>query len=167
MSLIDKITKAFNLDNDDYDYDEDYDADDDYEEEEPKPAKVRRFSSVEKDNEDIVETKPAKTRSNVLSYNPKKKNADGKPAVCVFKPVNFEEGREVVDTLLVKNIVVLNLEGLDFETAQRIVDFACGACYSIDGTLKKITNFIFVIAPHNVGVAGDFPELLAESGIKL
>lgn len=172
MGLIDKITKAFNLDNDDYDEDDEYDDydEDESEEEEVKPSRLHKFRSVDtyEDNEPAAKTsKPSKSKNNVLSYNSKKKSSDGRPSVCVFKPETFEEGREIVDTLLAKGIVVLNLEGLDYDMAQRIVDFSCGACYSIDGTLRKITNYIFVIAPHNVDVAGDFPELLAESGIKL
>lgn len=168
MSLIDKITKAFKLDNDDYDefddYDEYDDGDDGYES--PKPSKFRKIVNEEPE-EDVVESKPApRVKSNVLSYSAKKKS-DGKASVCVFKPTDFEEGKEIVDTLLAKNIVMLNLEGMDFEMAQRIVDFACGACYAMDGTLRKITNYIFVIAPHNVDVAGDFPDFLGDSGIKL
>lgn len=169
MGLIDKITKAFNLDNDDYDEDDEYDDydEDESEEEEVKPSRLHKFRSVDTYEDNVPAAKPSKSKNNVLSYNSKKKSSDGRPSLCVFKPETFEEGREIVDTLLGKGIVVLNLEGLDYDMAQRIVDFSCGACYSIDGTLRKITNYIFVIAPHNVDVAGDFPELLAESGIKL
>lgn len=168
MGLIDKITKAFNLDNDDYDDYDEFDGDngyDDAEDDYVKPSRLRRVVSTDKD--EPAAEKSVKPKNNVLSYNSRKKSGDGRPSVCVFKPASFEEGREIVDTLLERGIVVLNLEGMEYDMAQRIVDFACGACYAIDGTLRKITNYIFVIAPHNVDVAGDFPELLAESGIKL
>lgn len=168
MSIIDTITKAFKLDNDDYDEFDDYDeydeGDDGYEA--PKPSKFRKLVNNNDAEEEVAEKPAAKPKNNVLSYSAKKKAGD-KPSVCVFKPNDFEEGREIVDTLLAKNIVMLNLEGMDYEMAQRVVDFACGACYAMDGTLRKITNYIFVIAPHSVDVAGDLPDFLGESGIKL
>ena len=50
--------------------------------------------------------------------------------VCVIKPASMEDTREIADTLLDNATVILNLEGIDVELAQRIIDFASGACYS-------------------------------------
>ena len=49
--------------------------------------------------------------------------------VCVIKPASMEDTREIADTLLAGCTVVLNLEGIDVDIAQRIIDFCCGACY--------------------------------------
>ena len=43
--------------------------------------------------------------------------------VCVIKPPSMEDTREIADTLVDNSTVVLNLEGLDVEVAQRIIDF--------------------------------------------
>lgn len=80
--------------------------------------------------------------------------------VCVFKPTNIEDGREISDTLLSGKAVVLNLEGLDVSLAQRIIDFTSGSCYAIHGNLQKISNYIFIITPESVDISGDFQELL-------
>lgn len=82
--------------------------------------------------------------------------------VCVIKPNNIEEdGREIAETLLSGRAVVLNLEGLDMNLAQRISDFTSGACYSIHGNLQRISNYIFIVTPRSIDVSGDFQELLS------
>ena len=48
------------------------------------------------------------------------------------------------------------MEGLDIDIAQRIIDFASGSCYAIDGHLQKISHFIFIITPASV----IFPAIL-------
>lgn len=79
--------------------------------------------------------------------------------VCVIKPVTIEEARSVTDTLLENRAVVLNLEGLDVDIAQRIIDFTSGSCYAINGNLQKISNYIFIITPQSVEISGDFPDV--------
>ena len=80
--------------------------------------------------------------------------------VCVIKPRSMEDTREITDTLLANCTVVLNMEGLDVDIAQRIIDFSSGSCYAIDGNLQKVSNFIFIITPSGVEVSGDFQEIL-------
>lgn len=80
--------------------------------------------------------------------------------VCVIKPTTVEDSREITDTLLSGRAVVLNLEGLQVDVAQRIIDFTSGSCYSINGNLQKITNYIFIITPETVDISGDFQEML-------
>ena len=80
--------------------------------------------------------------------------------VCVIKPTSMEDTREIADTLLDNATVILNLEGIDVELAQRIIDFASGACYSLNGTLQKISSYIFVLGPSSVDITGDLQNIL-------
>lgn len=80
--------------------------------------------------------------------------------VCVIKPSNVEDAREITDTLLSGRSVILNLEGLHVDIAQRIIDFTSGSCYSINGNLQKVSSYIFIITPESVEISGDFQELL-------
>ncbi len=68
--------------------------------------------------------------------------------------------REITETLLSGRTVILNLEGLDLEVAQRIIDFTSGATYAISGNLQKISNYIFLVTPTNVDISGDLQDLL-------
>lgn len=83
--------------------------------------------------------------------------------VCVIKPSSMEDTREIADTLLDNSTVILNLEGIDVELAQRIIDFASGACYSLNGSLQKISTYIFVLGPYNVDITGDLQNILGGS----
>ena len=82
--------------------------------------------------------------------------------VCVIKPTNVDDSREITETLLSRT-VILNLEGLDLEAAQRIIDFTSGATFAIDGNLQKISNYIFLITPTTVDISGDLQDLLNTS----
>jgi cell division inhibitor SepF len=59
----------------------------------------------------------------------------------------------------------MNLESVDREVARRIVDFLSGAVYALDGNIQKVSNGIFLIAPYNVGIMGDFKDELRNKGI--
>ena len=68
----------------------------------------------------------------------------------------IEDEREITDFLLEGRTVVLNVEGLAVDIAQRIIDFVSGSCYAMDGNLQKISNYIFIITPASVDISGDF-----------
>jgi cell division inhibitor SepF len=55
--------------------------------------------------------------------------------------------------------VILNLEGLEYELAQRIIDFSSGSCYALGGNLQWISKYIIIIAPQNINISGDFQNL--------
>ena len=83
--------------------------------------------------------------------------------VCVIKPTTVDEAREITETLLGGRTVILNLEGLDLEIAQRIIDFTSGATFAINGNLQKISTYIFLVTPTNVDISGDLQDLLNSS----
>jgi len=87
--------------------------------------------------------------------------------VCVIKPTSVEEAREITETLLANRTVVLNMEGLDVDLAQRIIDFTSGSCYAINGNLQKISHFIFIITPASVDISGDFQDIFGGATMEM
>ena len=83
--------------------------------------------------------------------------------VCVVKPTSVDDSREITETLLAGRTVILNLEGMDLEIAQRIIDFTSGSAFAIDGNLQKISSYIFLVTPANVDISGDMQDLLNTS----
>ena len=81
----------------------------------------------------------------------------------MIKPTTVEDAREITETLLANRTVVLNLEGLDVDIAQRIIDFTSGSCFAISGNLQKISHYIFIITPASVDISGDFQDILSGS----
>ena len=85
--------------------------------------------------------------------------------VVVVTPESFDEAKDIAEHLKQKKPVVINLEGVEKDIARRIVDFLSGAVYSLDGNIQKISTGIFLIAPYNVGIMGDFKDELRNKGI--
>ncbi|MCC8140096.1 MAG: cell division protein SepF [Lachnospiraceae bacterium] len=165
MSFLDRIMDSMHLSNDDYD---DYDDfDDDYDDEPAKKSRIfkkkdKDFDYDEDDDGSAKDAKAAKSKVSAPRITPmRSKKAGNGMEVCVFKPTQFDEAREITDTLLNNCTVVLNFEGLDVEVAQRIIDFTSGSCYAMGGNLRKVSNYIFIVTPRNVDLAGDFQEIVA------
>lgn len=78
--------------------------------------------------------------------------------VRVIKPQDISESQTVADFLKAGRPIVINMEGLEVDFAQRIIDFIGGACYALDGSLKAVTANIFIAAPESVEVSGDLRE---------
>ena len=159
MTMMDKILNMMKLDSDGS---EEYFEDDDYLDEEDKEEEVEKVSvSKQLDNGDGGR-KQTLPRVTPIKQQPRKISSAGME-VCVIKPTSMEEAREITETLLANRTVVLNLEGLDVEIAQRIIDFTSGSCYAIQGNLQKISHYIFIITPASVDISGDFQEILSGS----
>ena len=175
MGIFDKLMDTMHLGNDyedDFD-DDDFFDDDEYEDEyEEKPKRSffhRPKKEVERETEEYEEEDhgSAKAKS---SFSNNKVTPMRQPArrtvnmeVCVIKPTSVEDSREITETLLSGRTVILNLEGLDLEIAQRIIDFTSGATFAISGNLQKISNYIFLVTPTNVDISGDLQDLLNTS----
>lgn len=91
------------------------------------------------------------------------KTISSQSEVCMIMPKGYEDASEIADVLLNGKCVVLNLEGMNIEAAQRIIDFSSGACYTMGGNLQKISKKIFIVTPANVELSGDFTNLLGDS----
>lgn len=78
--------------------------------------------------------------------------------VVIMQPDNFDDAQEICDHLKNKKPVVINLEDIEKGDAQRIIDFLSGSVYALEGSIQKVTNGIFLIAPSNVDIMGDFKE---------
>lgn len=157
MSVMDKFLNAMKLNPDEED---DY-YDDDYYDDEPEP--IKKASTVRDDALDSEAQTARKTTPKVTPMRQMKKMSGTGMEVCVIKPTSVEDAREITETLLANRTVVLNLEGLDVDIAQRIIDFTSGSCFAISGNLQKISHYIFIITPASVDISGDFQEILSGS----
>lgn len=163
----DKIKNVFTMDYND-EYDDYYDDFDDDLEEDMEPAPKKR--SVEREPEKEPEVTP--TRARTASQPRSSRNTRGSKVVqmrgsssndmevCVIKPTHYENTKDIIDTLLEGKSVVLNLEGIKIDLAQRIVDSVIGGCYAISGNLQKISGYIYLVTPHSVDITGDFQDVV-------
>lgn len=169
MGVMDKFLNYMKLngEEDDEYYDDDYlDGEDD----EPAPSSRRMSSSRSRESDDyddnVTVTKRQSSSSKITpikqATSRRVMNGNGME-VCVIKPTSVEDAREITETLLANRTVVLNLEGLDVDIAQRIIDFTSGSCFAIAGNLQKISHYIFIITPSSVDISGDFQDIFSDS----
>lgn len=145
------------------DSDEYNDFEDDEEEDVP-PVKAAAKTTV-KEKPVSKPEKPVRSASSKITpmRSSRRNTASPNMEVCVIKPTSMEDTREIADTLVDNSTVILNLEGIDVELAQRIIDFTSGACYSLGGSLQKVSSYIFVLGPSSVDITGDLQNILGGS----
>lgn len=155
--IFDKVKELFggNYDDDDYDDDDEYEYD--------NQSKTDRNSDAPSSRPSLRNVSSSRrSDSQVVSINTKVQME-----VCIIKPTCYEDAQEICDQIKSRKPVVVNLEKVEYPTAQRIMDFLSGTCYSLNGSIQRVANNIFVIAPENVDVSGDFKEELKTKGVIL
>ena len=174
-------------DEDDYDVFDDDDDEDDFEEtfrkkrpvaqshSKPAPARESVFSAPAKEERAPRESRKS-VANNTSTATDKLVSFDNRSAaprsssrssaaheVYVIKPQEFDDAQTVTDFLKRGRAIVINMEGLQIEPAQRIIDFIGGACYGIGGELKAISANIFIAVPSSIEVSGDLREEILNS----
>ncbi len=140
---------------------------DDFDEEPAASAPKQPVKSASAPKVSVKQDKPVRSTSSKIT--PMRSSRRGAQAanmeVCVIRPTSMEDTREIADTLVDNSTVVLNLEGIDMELAQRIIDFTSGACYSLGGSLQKVSSYIFILGPYNVDITGDLQNILGSNPV--
>ena len=73
----------------------------------------------------------------------------------VLMPRMFDDAQQIGDRFKRDQPIILNLQGLDRDTARRLLDFASGLCYARDGEMRRVAHAVFMLVPANVVVSDD------------
>lgn len=71
--------------------------------------------------------------------------AGAEPATV--RPRRFDQAQELADKFKDGQSVILNLESTDRDVARRLIDFASGVCYSLDGSMEKVATGVYLLKP--------------------
>lgn len=71
--------------------------------------------------------------------------ASGEP--YTVHPHRFDQAQEVADKFKEGQPVIMNLEGTDREVSRRLIDFASGLCYALDGSMEKVATGVYLLKP--------------------
>jgi len=131
--------------------------DDDFVDEMPEaePSTVRRMrpqsvGDVSADAEGVVRTIAAPRPASVSPS-----------AIHKSEPKRFNEARDVADRFKEGAAVIMNLQSTEDATARRLVDFASGLVYGLDGKIELIANRVYLLSPADVEVSAEDREKLA------
>ncbi|MFR2047812.1 MAG: cell division protein SepF [Lachnospiraceae bacterium] len=169
MGFLDGFLNKMNFSTTD-EYDGDYDdmdmTEENEEEEEETAAEEKKADQETPKTESAPASSTAtfrkkaakNTSSKVVSMNGVMKQSE----VCMIIPKEYNDTKDIAEILLSGKTVVLNMEAMNFDTAQRVIDFTSGACFTMGGNLQKISKKIIIATPSNVELSGDFTELLGD-----
>ncbi len=113
---------------------------------------------------EAVQEVPSDNRGNVVGFSSGgsvgSSTGSSKMKMIVYQPMTYDDTQNIIDNLKNRKPIIVNLESLETDIAQRILDFMSGAVYSLDGNIHKISKGIFILAPANVDISGNIPEEL-------
>ena len=141
MGSLDKLKNFFNAGVEEVEEDYDMEIEEVEDDDKITPFRSKFFASNES------------SRKNEYTYQAKETK------VLVYEPKSFDEASKIVDSLKNKKIVVVNFSNMKadgdksaHQCQKEVFDFVNGAIYAIEGTIKKISDTIFVIAPPGVDI---------------
>lgn len=79
-------------------------------------------------------------------------------------PKSFNDAQQVADRFKDSIPVVLNLQATDSDLAKRLIDFASGLTYALDGGMQRIADKVFMLTPRNVQISAEERAQLIEKG---
>ena len=93
-------------------------------------------------------------------------NAPEQPPVRVHLvvPKNFNDAQIIADKFKGDIPVILNLQQSETELAKRLIDFASGLTYALDGGMQRVADKVFLLTPKNVEVSAEERQRLLEKG---
>lgn len=84
--------------------------------------------------------------------------------VHLVMPKNFNDAQIVADKFKSDIPVILNLQTCETELAKRLIDFASGLTYALDGGMQRVADKVFLLTPKNVEVSAEERQRLLEKG---
>jgi cell division inhibitor SepF len=84
--------------------------------------------------------------------------------VHLVVPHTFQDAKTIADRFKDYTPVILNLQGVDSELSKRLIDFASGLTYALDGGMQRIADKVFLLTPANVEVSAEQRAQLLERG---
>jgi cell division inhibitor SepF len=89
---------------------------------------------------------------------------NGEQRVHLVIPKSFNDAQQVADKFKDEVPVILNLQGTDTELSKRLIDFASGLTYALDGGMQRIADKVFMLTPRNVEISAEERARLIEKG---
>ena len=91
--------------------------------------------------------------------------ADGGLAqVHLVVPRGFNDAKQIADRFKRSVPVIVNLQDADVELSKRLIDFASGLTYALNGSMQRIADKVFLLTPPNIEVSAEERAKALERG---
>src|ERR671915_500630 len=127
---------------------------------------VRRLQSRRRrdDFDDIFADEPPRSARETRVLRPVGNGGTSAVQVHLVVPKSFNDAQQVADQFKDDVPVILNLQGTDTDLSKRLIDFASGLTYALDGGMQRIADKVFLLTPRNVEVSAEERARLVEKG---
>jgi cell division inhibitor SepF len=142
---------------------------------------VRRLPRRHRDEyEDWTDSEPAAARTEVVRQTsraarereresmPRPRRLEAAPTpnvrVHLVVPRSFNDAQQIADKFKDTVPVILNLQTTDQELSKRLIDFASGLTYALNGGMQRVADKVFLLTPRNVEVSAEERARLLERG---
>jgi cell division inhibitor SepF len=98
------------------------------------------------------------------SLRPVPTAVDQPQRVHLLTPKSFNDAQVIADKFKSDIPVILNLQGSETELVRRLIDFASGLTYALDGGMQRVADKVFLLTPKNVEVSAEERQRLLEKG---
>lgn len=88
----------------------------------------------------------------------------GPKQVHVVEPRIYDDAQQFADRFKSGVPVILNLRMTEPKHAPKILHFASGLVYGLNGRMQRVADSVFLITPFNVEVSSEEKQRLAENG---
>ncbi|HUF01345.1 MAG TPA: cell division protein SepF [Gaiellaceae bacterium] len=89
----------------------------------------------------------------------------GPPAkVHLVIPRSFNDAQQIADRFKAQIPVILNLQGAETDLSKRLIDFASGLTYALDGSMQRVADKVFLLTPRNVELSAEERARALERG---
>lgn len=89
---------------------------------------------------------------------------DGVSRITTLHPRSYNDAKRIGEDFRQGIPVIVNLTELGEVDAKRIVDFAAGLTFGLNGRIERVTSKVFLLSPANVDVGVTARAQLAEDG---
>ena len=131
----------------------------------PNVRKLSRGSrGRQNDYDDIFADEPPARPQRAGVVRPLEAPRPQRVEVHLVIPKNFNDAQQIADKFKVDVPVIVNLQGSDTDLSKRLIDFASGLTYALDGGMQRIADKVFLLTPQNVEVSAEERARLLEKG---
>lgn len=130
--------------------------------EEPAPARATEPIRTEPSNVRRIAPSRPEPAADPVGRSPVQPVPSSK--VHLTDPTTFNDVEEVGDRFRNGIPVIMNLAGASEPTAKRLLDFASGLIYGLDGRIERVGDRVFLLTPLGTDVSTEERRRLTERG---
>ena len=137
--------------------------------ERPAAAAAARARRLDGRQRRASRPRPTRRRDVVPSSSSRGRPACARPtrakaSVHLVLPRSFNDAQQIADKFKDSVPVILNLQSADNELSKRLIDFASGLTYALNGSMQRVADKVFLLTPRNVEVSAEERARMLDKG---